>query len=846
MQPNTGSDPTLIEFAADRDGVLVILGRMLKAHAGLIEQGSADGVWLSAQVRERSSRIHLHDTNWRAAIVDMRKGDKIRLTIEAGPAQNVTGDSAQLAVLLAEPGVLDPGLPEGWRMFGEPGSVFGVPPSGGIGVIATDHFTGARRELPIVPGATLYKVTGQVRSELAGTTKGHVGIDFLDHDGKFIRQATTPVPLNDHLRWGLHNFSGTSNWTRFVAHAYDVPANATTLSLWLGVNAWEQPDAAGRAWFADVKVESIQRDDAFPLGFPPLTWTPDKPAPSAKGGYILSRTPITTYQLPTMPPPRVKDDTSLDVLAWPDTVAPVSFSVHALGELGDVRVEVSDLTGPVSIPASRRDVRKVCYLYRKRDLMMNNEYLLSPNHLEPFETLKVAPNQTQQCWLTIHVPADAAPGRYQGSIRVVPSRAGAKTMKLTVDVLPIQPRTRAGLLVGLYSYYMKNETPAELRRMLDDMRAHGMTTTFHFNGGIQIPIERDINGRPVIRWNQPNRLRELFEAYRDAGFSEPLLLLAPDALYEAAKTFGGGQDFASVYGDLFTQVREEAAKQKWPSFVVAPYDEGYPYPFNDLRFERTRECSPPLRAAGVPIAFHALNHPNDRAFRFEREFENWTDVNLLTFCHSPIGVGPCHRGYESWTQYRDAMRSKGQRVLFYNPDTTGVHPEAMRFIYGVGLWRLQADGVMDWHYSEHTDGGAYQLSQKQRFAPMDFVFPAADGHAGGPTIGWEAAREGVKDYQLLYTLDQLIAEARESSDAGLLRKAEEASQEMSQFLARLRFDALDSTGALTLGRWDSEAVDGHGVKHLRGQFKIPNGFDLEDYDRLRKLACEWIVALTLP
>jgi hypothetical protein len=194
-------------------------------------------------------------------------------------------------------------------------------------------------------------------------------------------------------------------------------------------------------------------------------------------------------------------------------------------------------------------------------------------------------------------------------------------------------------------------------------------------------------------------------------------------------------------------------------------------------------------------------------------------------------------------QYRDAMHGKGKRVLFYNPDVTGVHPEAMRCVYGVGLWRLRADGMMNWHYCEHPHGGSYRISTRQGHEPMDFVFPTVEGHAGGPTIGWEAAREGVKDYQVLDTLDRLVTEARRSSDSDLRRDADQASQEVDEFISRLRFDTIDPVSALTLPEWDREEVDERGVKYLHGQYKMRNGFAMEDYDRLRQLVCRWILKL---
>jgi hypothetical protein len=849
VQPNGGHDPTLIDWLAPRDGWLVVLARLTEAGERGNAAGGGDGIWLSVRSADQAAMtLRLRDSRWLATSVAVKAGRSVRMIADAGPAGSHAYDFAQVAAFLVAADAMEPRLPAGWSACGDVGMTTAAPPShpgrdDAIHVVGSDHFTGARCVLPATPGARLYRITGLVRSRLHGTTRAHVGIDYLDADGRFIRQASTRAALEDYLRWGLFNFSGSQPWTPFVSHAYDVPPEAAGLSVWCGVNAWEAPDGAGEAWFADIKVEAVAVDEAFPLGFAPLQWKADDVGEPIEDQMLLSRTPIERVQLPTMPPPVRRDDEDLPVLAWPGTAAPASFTIHALRDLAEVRVEVSDLAGEAAavIPAGAITLHQVCYLHRKCDLMSTHEYMLVPNHLEPLRPLRVAAGRLQQVWLTVRVPKDAAPGRYRGMVRVTPAGGRTSSMSLSLEVAPIAPLTRPGLLTALYCYYLPGQTPIELREMLDDMADHGMTCTFLFNGNYRLPIEQDGRGRATIRWDQRNQLAEFFDAYRDAGFTQTLLMIVPHALLDTARV--AGPRFAEVYADLWRQIRDRAGERGWATFAVVPCDEGYPYPYAEQRFELTARSIPALHAAGAAVALHALNHPTAGGFRFEREFEAVTDVILATFGHPP-GCGGDYRGYRDWTGYRRAMQAQGKRVLFYNPDTTGLHPESTRFAYGVGLWMLQADGMSDWHYGEHPRGEAYVPSKVQGRTAMDFVFPPCAEHAGGPTLAWEAAREGAKDYQVLYTLDCLLREARASAAAARHALASRAEADLWEILRRVRVDTIDRAGELSLPQWTRRSVDEQKVARVHGELKIANGLKLEDYDMLRRRACHWIMELS--
>lgn len=860
-RPAAETDPTLVDFTVWEDGTLLLIGKLDAPAAQAVAKGQADGVTVQAMVAGAPARnLRLNGDDWLAEGLPVHRGQTVRLQVDAGPAGNIAWDFAFLGVFLVKGDVQESSdLPAGWELIGDAGHVRVEPSSRATGgssirVEAADCLSGVCRWVPRAQSEKLYRITGWVRSDLAGVTRAHVGVDYCSSQKAFLRQACTWAPLTGHLRWGLYNLSGRAEWQRFAAYAYDVPPDTAWLRLWCGVNAWETPGASGSACFEDVRIESITPDPAWPLGFPPARWQSERALACAAeirdSGYCVSSASCVEYILPESVSAHAADSRPLAAFSLPGWKEPLSFTIYPRRDLTAVRIQVSDLamagaTGG-RISAGQVEVRRVRSIYKRRDLM-SNEYLLSPNHLETFESLDIPANHIQQFWLTVQVPSDAPPGQYSGQVVVEPANGPAKTLRLTLEVLPVRLETPRGVTLGLYSYHLKRDTKATLFAALLDMKDHGMTTTFMFNPGLNIPIENSPTGKPRIIWNEANQLGELFDTYKEAGFTEPLYLIAPSALFKAAESRGGPcgtEGFASVYRDLWAQVLTEKTRRNWLAFVVAPYDEGYPYPFTDQRFAVTRSCGSVLKELAIPIALHALNHPTPGAIQFEREFYSLADSILLTFCHPPVCVTESYRGFENWNAYRARVRRDGKKLLFYNIDTTGVHPEAMRFGYGAALWNRKADGLMDWHYQESQRDGGYGISSQAGSAVMNFTYPPTGDFRGGPSIGWEATREGTKDYALLYTLRALANRAERSPDAALRKEAAAAWQEVEALLDRLTFSTIDTTGALSLpSRWTSERWTEDGVKLLGGEFKVPNGWSLADYGRLRRMLCDRILLL---
>ena len=121
--------------------------------------------------------------------------------------------------------------------------------------------------------------------------------------------------------------------------------------------------------------------------------------------YSRSQVPETTQKPPVLRAWRGERVSAQAVLATPV-------------DLGDVSFEVSDLRcGKSIIPASA--VKKYFVRYVLTETYGNRkDSFLMADRLDPVETLKVEACTARPLWLDIHVPADAKPGTYRGTLKV--------------------------------------------------------------------------------------------------------------------------------------------------------------------------------------------------------------------------------------------------------------------------------------------------------------------------------------------------------------------------------------------------------------------------------------------
>ena len=132
--------------------------------------------------------------------------------------------------------------------------------------------------------------------------------------------------------------------------------------------------------------------------------------PSLKWGstdvrYSRSQVPETTIKSPLLRAWRGERVSAQAVLATPKKLEHVTFTVS------DLR------NGRNSIPASA--IRRYFVRYVMADSYKNrNDTVLVADRLDPVAELEVEGNTSRPLWLVVHVPADAAPGTYKGTLTV--------------------------------------------------------------------------------------------------------------------------------------------------------------------------------------------------------------------------------------------------------------------------------------------------------------------------------------------------------------------------------------------------------------------------------------------
>jgi hypothetical protein len=430
------------------------------------------------------------------------------------------------------------------------------------------------------------------------------------------------------------------------------------------------------------------------------------------------------------------------------------------------------------------------------------------------------------------VPENAKPGTYRGSVTVEAEGSTGARIPLAVEVHPFELAKPDGIVFAMYTR-MRTD-PAWIAETFSDMRAHGMTSIgLCGNSGLTL---RQSDGKVVVVWTGESALERNLDAYVRAGFPEPVVWLMGNDIPRYCEKIAplDSAEFAQVYRSIIEQILARAKQMGWREIIFQPVDEP---------FEHTDRLARAKRLLEVLKSIPGLRTENDG---MNGRWENFDeDFYRLSDCLA-IHDGPTlHRGrldMDEWWAFRAKAVADGKRIWFYNIDLTAWHPEPVRFMTGFGLWKSKAYGVLEWAYMlpvKENDPAAVYRQPKA----LLYRFPAAPGESGGPTIAYEAAREGVDDYRYLLTLQQLVDEAKESQREDLRKTAEEVWQPTEAKIEVASFEGCK--GRAAQGDWTGNCEflpDGN--RAVRGDHKIANDWTFADYDDLRREIARGIIRLT--
>lgn len=526
--------------------------------------------------------------------------------------------------------------------------------------------------------------------------------------------------------------------------------------------------------FADRRVSLIraaiqrQREDLFNRAFRevPYVETATMVTPSDADrdrGFIPWAPNWMTLIYPNSVPTAQAVRRPLATFATPGEYEPLAVALRALRPLQTVALTVGDLLGPNGsrIPASAWDIRTVRCWRQRKGSSWSTEYQVMPELLEPAAPFDLAPDTTKEFWLTVHVPADAAPGEYRGPVTVQTAEGKQWQTTLSLQVLPFT-LAEPERVVGMY-WRDTGPEPEVLDKQIADMVAHGVRA---------VTISRPPNitavgGKLMV---DTTALRAFLRHLRDLGIRGPIPYFADfrNEIKHAVPQMDPDEAYVQIIAAL-EQVSSDPTALK---LLHYPVDE---IGNDDSRGKLANHlCSLVAKVPGATSYITVNNYASG---------EKWGD----TF---DIWCGNVDYTPEQERQ----LLARGKRYMRYGSSYVNDCRKS-RNNCGLGFYKRPAEAMFFWHYQYPVGDPFNDLDGDSR--DWCAAYPGPDG-TPIPTMDWESHREGIDDMRYVATLKQLIAQAEKGGPA----------QQAAGARARAELDAvLNTDETITQTRWAEHLTD---------------------------------------
>ena len=579
-------------------------------------------------------------------------------------------------------------------------------------------------------------------------------------------------------------------------------------SKWVvnAIVAWTAADAA------DVEKKLISPLEESTFRMPSEEWAkwkadPEPPtgqtpamsdADRARGFAVYARHYLECIY-PHTQPRQEELNPSLRLFAAPGQYEPTNFVVLPLADLSDAKVAVSDV-GPV--PASNIDIRHVRYSLARPNYTVRYRYRVVPDMLEHFDAMALKQGENARFWLTIHVPTDAPAGTYQGHVTFQCS-GGTTQIPIALRILPIALRENPDRLYGIYYHHPLDDAArakddvsrAYFRHKAEldfaDMAAHG---TRNVVLSVWTP-PADAEGNFHLNLDT---LAEKIALWKKFDFRGPIAMeINTDGIYTKYMKDRPGshlrglrlppEAFSKELTAMVKAIEVERVKRGWPEFLYYPVDEPG---VDDVAVKYMAIVLKACKDAGVRTYLTA--DPTLDAFVPLRPYVDvWCTQPFLPD-RETILADMKARGVEYWC-YPNHVNGENDHT-----PVTGA-----RMTYGYGFWRSGFRTLIPWIYAADIGDPFNYLDGSS----MDFFNRHEPGGQPIPVAMWEAYRSGYDDYRYIYTLEQLIAEARHVNKPAATAAADKAERRLQSIWEAIRvqpkymYDNLWAPEQFDVSRW---------------------------------------------
>lgn len=453
----------------------------------------------------------------------------------------------------------------------------------------------------------------------------------------------------------------------------------------------------------------------------------------------------------TGPDAKERKTKELDFQAAPGQRIVARVCVSPFEDLGQGELTISDLKGPATIPASQ--IRAWYQNYRLRGTDLIEMALL------PWTKIRFEPNLTWAYWLWLHVPPEAKPGAYSGTVTFKPERGGARTLPIKLEVLPIKLEeilpVSYGMYYGAWGFPKSVDRRQRIKEQLQFMREVGFTATGVGAGRVTGASA----GKVSIRF-------------------DPML-------WELAKEVGMGrhplqESMGTTLGMARTVARRLGLS---PAVDRQPGIEFTNKHFKGCYLVMIKKYAAFLKEQGLPVAVEVVDEPREvpnpwnRNLKDTIRYADWIKEaapELKTFV-TPMGDTQSGKDYTPLGDHVDVLsvhatphsrrmiekaRSLKKTLWFYN---TGMD----RLSWGFYAWRMNAIGRWEWHWSwggQPTDGYANDGQWFTPFTGRDGFALRAPPHEYPGGFLFKSAylnvAQGITDLAYIHSLQKAVATAK--------------------------------------------------------------------------------------
>ncbi len=538
----------------------------------------------------------------------------------------------------------------------------------------------------------------------------------------------------------------------------------------------------------------------------------------------------------------------LTCLEIPGQAEPVSFVIHAIKDLVDVKVKLSQLScEKSSVLPDMVDIYKVIFNDQRLGWDpwgRSTVYGKCPDYLVKSSTIeKIDAGSNQQFWLTINVPEDSRAGLYTGRVMLYVEDKLVYELPISLEVMGIKlAENKVKHMVYHSPYFRQYHKKPEL--VLRDMKEHGIVPIFYphllYRKSM---LPKTSSGDVYIRLNDFEHELQVFKQINPEAKIVFIGTIPPSSVWRRLK---GPEpifqkpfkQFDETYGRI---LRDYASLgRKYGLDIIFHFNDE---PSNNLQKRReTFLCCKIARMNGLKT-WSTYYIEVDKQLKLTPA-EIVEGVNYLQPLSGYLDVFVYPIWHVNANTPRIVEATNSEMAYYTTYPGTSIRPIYNRFLHGIHAHATNCRYVVSY---------AYRDSLADPFDDMD-CRPICENTIGQndylltypswnddilPTIAYEALREGIEDSRLISTMQSLAEEALISGDSN----AEKIGSEAISYLECM-LKAVVPNG-FKYDFWHKHKVlpEDPMEKAILGKLNNGESLDYGVFDEIRKDICNKIILL---